>query len=103
MAELQWLLDNGFMSKEYTMLMELRDGGKLSREKFHDAVQKQRLVFKHGGRVWRVLKPNDDRPWWTVQKWTGNHCDYFVDFPIDVENFQMLRFMGLNLGEKKMT
>lgn len=41
-----------------------------------------RRVFVRGN--WRVLSPVDDYPVWTVQRWSGSHCNWFVDFAVTV-------------------
>lgn len=33
---------------------------------------------------WKVLSPVDDFPWWTVQRWAGSQCNWFVDFSVNV-------------------
>lgn len=40
--------------------------------------------FTYSKGVFRVLTECQDRPFWTVQKTSGTHVLWFVDFPLDV-------------------
>ena len=53
-----------------------------------------RFTYRNGD--WRVLSPNHESSWWTVQRWCGSQCEWFVDYslavPVDiVVSFWMVR------------
>lgn len=51
-----------------------------------------RFTYRNGD--WRVLSPNHDSPWWTIQRWSGSQCEWFVDFPLAVPAERVAWFIG---------
>ena len=41
--------------------------------------------FTYSNGAFRVLTESQDQPWWTVQKMSGSHVVWFVDFPLNVD------------------
>lgn len=51
----------------------------------------RRIVYEK--RNMRVLTASQDRPFWTVQKLTGERVSWFVDFPCDVDIVAVFAFI----------
>lgn len=56
--------------------------------------QMPRFHYRFGD--YGALTPNHECPFWTVQKWSGSFCHWYVDFPLDVPKEAVIRFMGIN-------
>lgn len=54
-----------------------------------------RFHYRRGDSDFRVLTPSCERPWWTIQRWRGSNCHWFVDIPLDVPVSNVLGFLGV--------
>lgn len=50
--------------------------------------------FTYSKGIFRILTECHDRPFWTVQKMSGSHVVWFIDFPLDVGVEAVLLFIA---------